>query len=59
MVRHHSEEMAETNTSPFPADLLHLLASELAIRRDFGTLYNCVVSSRHFAQAGAVNALYR
>lgn len=42
-----------------PVDLLHLLSEQLAREQDFPTLYSCVTSSRHFADAGAVGALYR
>lgn len=42
-----------------PADLYHLLSTELSERLDFSTLYNCVVSSKQLASAGAVTALYR
>ncbi|KAK3648042.1 hypothetical protein LTR56_007742 [Elasticomyces elasticus] len=42
-----------------PPDLFHLLATELAIRGDYGTLYSCVASSKYLAEAGTVAALYR
>lgn len=42
-----------------PVDLLHLLAQQLSDREDFPTLYNCVASSKHFANSGAISALYR
>ena len=42
-----------------PVDLLHLLSEQLAIEQQFSTLYNCIVSSKHFSNAGAVTALYR
>nr|POF03874.1 hypothetical protein CFP56_21630 [Quercus suber] len=51
--------MTGMNAEVMPVDLLHVLSSELAARLDLGTLYNCVISSRYFANAGAVNALYR
>ncbi|TKA70060.1 hypothetical protein B0A55_06241 [Friedmanniomyces simplex] len=41
------------------ADLFHLLSTELAERSDFGTLYNCAVSSKYLSNAGSVSALYR
>ncbi|KAK5169587.1 uncharacterized protein LTR77_005564 [Saxophila tyrrhenica] len=49
----------EYNQAALPGDLLHLLAQQLSEERDFPTLYNCVVSSKQLASAGAVNALYR
>ena len=42
-----------------PIDLLHLLSEQLAARQEFSTLYNCLASSKHFANSGAVSALYR
>ncbi|EGP89757.1 uncharacterized protein MYCGRDRAFT_67873 [Zymoseptoria tritici IPO323] len=51
--------MSSAGVPALPADLLHLLATELSDRLDFTTLYNCVVSSKHLASSGAVNALYR
>lgn len=42
-----------------PVDFFHLLSDELADRLDFATLYNCIVSSKHIASSGAINALYR
>lgn len=42
-----------------PPDLIHLLCSELSNQAEFGTLYNCLVSSKFFAGSGAINALYR
>jgi hypothetical protein len=51
--------MSSAGIQALPADVLHLLASELSDRLDFTTLFNCVVSSKHLATSGAVNALYR
>lgn len=42
-----------------PVDLFHLLSEQLARDQEFPTLYNCVVSSKHLSNAGAVAALYR
>lgn len=42
-----------------PVDLLHLLCTELATRLDFATLFSCAVSSKHFADSGALSNLYR
>lgn len=43
-----------------PIDLLHSLCTELAARLDFATLFSCVASSKHFADAGGALAhLYR
>ncbi|KXT18054.1 hypothetical protein AC579_4556 [Pseudocercospora musae] len=51
--------MSSTALHALPADLFHLLSSELSDRLDFPTLYNCAVSSKQLANAGAINALYR
>lgn len=51
--------MATTNLAALPADLFHLLSAELSARLDFATLYNCIVSSKQIANAGAIKALYR
>lgn len=51
--------MEAANIASLPADVLHLLFQELSWRLDFPTLFTCVVSSRHLADAGAVTALYR
>ncbi|EME76846.1 uncharacterized protein MYCFIDRAFT_147409 [Pseudocercospora fijiensis CIRAD86] len=51
--------MSSSGLQALPADLFHLLSAELSDRLDFSTLYNCAVSSRQLANAGAVNALYR
>lgn len=51
--------MASNGLAALPADLFHLLSAELSARLDFATLYNCVVSSKHFANSGAITALYR
>ena len=50
---------AERREPVLPVDLLHLLAQQLADNEDFPTLYNCIVSSKHLASAGAIAALYR
>jgi len=44
-----------------PPDLLHLLCAELANPQDpdFSTLFQCAVSSRYFATAGALSNLYK
>lgn len=46
-------------TSLLPADILHLLCTELANQLDFSTLYRCAVSGKDFANAGALSNLYR
>lgn len=55
--------MEVTNIATLPVDLLHLLFEQIANGGDdfprFATLFNCVVSSKHLANAGAVTALYR
>lgn len=55
--------MEVTNIASLPADLLHLLFQQIADGGDefprFSTLFNCVVSSKHLANAGAVTALYK
>ena len=51
--------MASTSIQALPADLFHLISAELSDRLDFPTLYNCVVSSKHLGNSGAINALYR
>lgn len=51
--------MTSTGLAALPADLFHLLSSELSARQDFSTLFNCIVSSKHFANSGAITALYR
>lgn len=42
-----------------PSDLLHSICAELAARLDFSTLYNCAISSKQFAESGALANLYR
>ena len=44
-----------------PPDLLYLLCAELANPQspDFSTLFECAVSSRYFATAGALSNLYK
>ena len=53
-----------------PPDLFHLITAELAAkalqadsqeaaRPEFAALYNCVLSSKYLAGAGALSALYR
>jgi len=54
-----TEEVATQTDVRLPLDLLHLVCTELAFRADFGTLFNCAVSSKHFANAGALANLYR
>ena len=54
-----AEEVATQTDVKLPLDLLHLVCTELASRADFGTLFNCAVSSKHFANAGALANLYR
>lgn len=51
--------MARDGIQALPADLFHLLSAELSDRADFPTLFNCVVSSKQLANAGALSALYR
>ncbi|KAK1087198.1 hypothetical protein LTR33_001184 [Friedmanniomyces endolithicus] len=51
--------MASSLAPPLPADLFHLLSTELAHRLDFATLFNCVASSKYLGNAGSVSALYR
>lgn len=51
--------MANNDMQALPVDLFHLLATELAAAKDYGTLYNCIISSKQLASAGAVAALYR
>lgn len=51
--------MEDSNAGVLPPDLYHLLSTELSLRYDFDTLYNCIVSSKLIANAGAINALYR
>ncbi|KAF7192298.1 hypothetical protein HII31_06330 [Pseudocercospora fuligena] len=51
--------MSSSGLQALPADLFHLLSAELSDRLDFPTLYNCAVSSKQLANAGAINALYR
>lgn len=55
--------MDASNIASLPVDVLHLLFDQIAEGGDdfprYSTLYNCVVSSKHLANAGAVTALYR
>ena len=51
--------MASHGVEALPADLFHLLSQQLSDNGDFPTLYNCVVSSKQLANAGAISALYR
>lgn len=55
--------MEVTNIASLPVDLLHLLFQQIGEGGDefprYSTLYNCIVSSKHLASAGAVTALYR
>ena len=51
--------MATDNIGVLPADVFHQISAELAARLDFDTLYNCIVSSKHIANSGAITALYR
>jgi len=46
-------------TPVLPTDLLHLLCIELAEQLEVGTLFNCAVSSKLFAAAGALSNLYK
>lgn len=62
--------MAGNSVQLLPADLFHLVTAELAAkalradtqeeaRPEYAALYNCVLSSKYLASAGALNALYR
>ncbi|KAK5128396.1 hypothetical protein LTR85_003064 [Meristemomyces frigidus] len=62
--------MASNDGVCLPADLFHLVTAELAVkalradtqeaaRPEFAALYNCVLSSKYLASAGALSALYR
>ncbi|KAK4541173.1 hypothetical protein LTR36_008247 [Oleoguttula mirabilis] len=62
--------MASDDGVLLPADLFHLVTAELAAkalqaesqeaaRPEFAALYNCVLSSKYLASAGALSALYR
>ena len=46
-------------TPVLPTDLLHLLCIELAEQLEVGALFNCAVSSKVFAAAGALSNLYK
>ncbi|KAK5132812.1 hypothetical protein LTR08_008613 [Meristemomyces frigidus] len=62
--------MASNGIPLLPPDLFHLVTAELAMnalqadsqeaaRPEFAALYNCVLSSKYLASAGALSALYR
>lgn len=51
--------MAEDSLQALPADLFHLLSTELSDRLDFPTLYHVSISSKQLASYGAISALYR
>lgn len=54
-----AEESSIQTDVRLPVDLLHLLCTELAARSDFASLFACAVSSKYFADAGALANLYR
>ncbi|KAL1301806.1 hypothetical protein AAFC00_005998 [Neodothiora populina] len=55
-----ARDMSAPGNVKVPIDLLHSICTELALRLDFATLFNCIASSKHFADAGGALAnLYR